>query len=132
MNKEIDGFVIYNKSEKNKKHLRLYLKIMSAMLNLLIYQINLKNSLFLLKTKDFMNIMELIFEGFQEALVRNLINLKVLEGGSTISQQLARNILRDNRRTIYRKIKECFKAIKLENNFSKDEILNLYFDNVYF
>ena len=132
MNKEIDGFVIYNKSEKKQKAFAVVSED---------YECNAKSSNLPNQFKEFIIPIEdkrfyehngIDFRGISRALVRNLINLKVLEGGSTISQQLARNILRDNRRTIYRKIKECFKAIKLENNFSKDEILNLYFDNVYF
>ncbi|APA93463.1 MULTISPECIES: transglycosylase domain-containing protein [Myroides] len=132
MNNEIDGFVIYNKSGKKQKAFAVVSED---------YECNAKSSNLPSLFKEFIVPIEdkrffehngIDYRGISRAMIRNLINLKVLEGGSTISQQLARNILRDNSRTIYRKIKESFKALNLENNFSKDEILNLYFDNVYF
>src|SRR5690606_5773077 len=51
---------------------------------------------------------------------------------STITQQLARNTLRINRKTVSRKIVETIKALEYESQFTKDEILKLYFENVYF
>lgn len=69
--------------------------------------------------------------GITRAFYENLKAGKVVQGGSTITQQLARNILRDNRKTIIRKLKEISLAIKLENKYSKDQILELYFNNVF-
>jgi len=54
------------------------------------------------------------------------------EGGSTITQQLARNIFLTNSRTFGRKIKEGVLALALEWKFSKDQILELYLNRVYF
>ncbi|HEX8364377.1 MAG TPA: PBP1A family penicillin-binding protein [Allosphingosinicella sp.] len=54
------------------------------------------------------------------------------QGGSTISQQLARNIFLDNSRTWGRKIREAVLALALEWSFSKDQILELYLNRVYF
>lgn len=71
------------------------------------------------------------FKAISRALYQNLKSGKILQGGSTITQQLARNILRDNRKHIIRKIKETAFAFKLENQYSKDEIIDLYFDNVF-
>lgn len=65
------------------------------------------------------------------ALYQNLKNRKVVQGGSTITQQLARNILRDNRKCFIRKLKEIFLAIEIESKYSKDEILELYFNKVF-
>lgn len=62
----------------------------------------------------------------------NFRNLRVSQGGSTITQQLAKNLLRNNKRTLSRKIAEAAKALKLEFLYSKQDILNLYFNNVYF
>jgi penicillin-binding protein 1A len=55
-----------------------------------------------------------------------------LQGGSTITQQLARNIFLSNSRTFGRKIKEGILALALERKFSKNQILELYLNRVYF
>src|SRR5438309_6177543 len=54
------------------------------------------------------------------------------QGGSTITQQLARNIFLTNNRTFGRKIKEAVLALALERKFTKDQILELYLNRVYF
>ncbi|MDP8913859.1 MAG: PBP1A family penicillin-binding protein [Pseudomonadota bacterium] len=54
------------------------------------------------------------------------------QGGSTITQQLARNIFLTNTRTFGRKIREAILALALERRFSKDQILELYLNRVYF
>ncbi|NUQ18704.1 MAG: PBP1A family penicillin-binding protein [Sphingomonas sp.] len=54
-----------------------------------------------------------------------------LQGGSTITQQLARNIFLTNNRTFIRKVKEGILALALERKFSKDQILELYLNRVY-
>jgi penicillin-binding protein 1A len=54
------------------------------------------------------------------------------QGGSTITQQLARNIFLTNNRTFGRKVKEAILALALERKFSKDQILELYLNRVYF
>jgi penicillin-binding protein 1A len=55
----------------------------------------------------------------------------VVQGGSSITQQLAKNLFLSNERSIERKIKEAFLALWLEFHLSKDEILKLYFDRAY-
>ncbi|CAA9504107.1 MAG: Multimodular transpeptidase-transglycosylase [uncultured Sphingomonas sp.] len=54
------------------------------------------------------------------------------QGGSTITQQLARNIFLTNSRTFGRKVKEAILALALERKFSKDQVLELYLNRVYF
>src|SRR5687768_7748818 len=54
------------------------------------------------------------------------------QGGSTITQQLARNIFLTNTRTFGRKIREGILALALERRFTKDQILELYLNRVYF
>lgn len=56
----------------------------------------------------------------------------ITQGGSTITQQLARNIFLTNERTAERKITEIFTAINLEKRYSKSDILEFYFNNIYF
>jgi penicillin-binding protein 1A len=62
----------------------------------------------------------------------NLKHLRVVQGGSTITQQLARNMFLTMQQTLDRKLKEALLAIEIERAFSKDEILELYFNQVYY
>src|SRR6202790_4930064 len=55
----------------------------------------------------------------------------VVQGGSSITQQLAKNLFLSNERTIERKVKEAFLALWLESRLSKNEILKLYLDRAY-
>ncbi|MGB7368492.1 MAG: PBP1A family penicillin-binding protein [Methylovirgula sp.] len=55
----------------------------------------------------------------------------VVQGGSSITQQLAKNIFLSNQRTLTRKIKEAYLALWLEGHLSKREILQLYLDRIY-
>jgi penicillin-binding protein 1A len=70
--------------------------------------------------------------GLLRASFRNLKAGGVVEGGSTITQQLAKNLFLKPDRTLLRKVKEVIYAIWLERHFSKDEILELYLNRVYF
>src|SRR5271163_4753424 len=71
------------------------------------------------------------FLGTARALVTNARAGGVVQGGSTITQQLAKNLFLSNERTIERKIKEAFLALWLETHLSKNEILKLYLDRAY-
>ncbi|GLK55905.1 penicillin-binding protein 1A [Methylopila capsulata] len=69
--------------------------------------------------------------GTARALVQNARANGVVQGGSSITQQLAKNVFLTNERTLERKIKEAFLAFWLEFHLSKDEILKLYLDRAY-
>ncbi|MEX0628851.1 MAG: transglycosylase domain-containing protein, partial [Cucumibacter sp.] len=69
--------------------------------------------------------------GTLRALMSNVQAGSVVEGGSSITQQLAKNLFLTSERTIERKIKEAFLALWLESHYTKDEILKLYFDRAY-
>lgn len=64
------------------------------------------------------------------ALLKDLLRGQVVQGGSTITQQLAKNAFLSPERTIVRKIKELVVAFELEKRYSKDEILNLYLNQI--
>ncbi len=69
--------------------------------------------------------------GLFRALTVNAQAGGVVQGGSTLTQQLAKNLFLSNERSIERKIKEAFLALWLEANLSKKEILSLYLDRAY-
>lgn len=71
------------------------------------------------------------FLGLARAMTENARAGSVVQGGSTLTQQLAKNLFLTNERSLERKIKEAFLALWLEANLSKKEILSLYLDRAY-
>ncbi len=71
------------------------------------------------------------FFGLARAMSENARAGGVVQGGSTLTQQLAKNLFLTNERSLERKIKEAFLALWLEANLSKKEILRLYLDRAY-
>lgn len=71
-------------------------------------------------------------KGIIRALWADLKARKIVEGGSTITQQLARSLFLTSERTIPRKIKEIFLAIQIERNYSKKEIFEMYLNQICF
>ncbi|MEE9257603.1 MAG: PBP1A family penicillin-binding protein, partial [bacterium] len=70
--------------------------------------------------------------GIFRAAVKNLLGGQVLQGGSTITQQLAKSLFLSPKRSYDRKIREAILAVRIERTFSKREILNLYLNQIYF
>jgi len=70
--------------------------------------------------------------GILRALISNIKAGEVVEGGSTITQQLARSMFLTPQKTLKRKLKEAILAYRLERYFSKQEILELYLNQIYF
>jgi len=70
--------------------------------------------------------------GIARAAVANILRRGVSQGGSTLTQQLAKNLFLTQERTFSRKIQEVALALWLEHKFSKTQILDLYLNRVYF
>ena len=70
--------------------------------------------------------------GVSRAVLRDVAGGGSLEGGSTLTQQLAKNLFLTQERTLSRKIQEAILALWLERRYSKDQILELYLNRVYF
>ena len=70
--------------------------------------------------------------GIIRAALVNLQKGSFVEGGSTITQQLAKNLFLSREKSYFRKAEELILAIDLEQNFSKDEILEIYLNTIYF
>lgn len=66
------------------------------------------------------------------ALLNDIRARELIEGGSTITQQLAKNMYFTQDKTLTRKIAEVFMAKKIENNYNKEEILELYVNYIYY
>ncbi len=70
--------------------------------------------------------------GILRAVVTNLTNRGIAQGGSTITQQLAKNAFLSQDQTLKRKIQEAILALELERKYSKKEILEMYMNQIYF
>ena len=69
--------------------------------------------------------------GLTRSMLENILAGKVVQGGSTITQQLSRMLFLSNEKTYTRKLKEIIIAAKIEKSLSKDKILEMYLNNVY-
>lgn len=69
--------------------------------------------------------------GITRAMARNVMAGRIVQGGSTITQQLAKNLFLTPERTIKRKVQEVLLSLWLEEKFTKDQILTLYLNRVY-
>lgn len=72
------------------------------------------------------------FKSLLRAVLVNLKEKELLQGGSTITQQVAKNLYFDNDQNFLKKIAEMFLAFALEENYSKDDILELYVNIIYY
>ena len=70
--------------------------------------------------------------GIARAMISNLMAGHLVQGGSTLTQQLAKNLFLEPRRDLERKVQEAIIAVWLDQKFTKDEILELYLNRVYF
>jgi membrane peptidoglycan carboxypeptidase len=71
------------------------------------------------------------YKGICRAMVRNVSGMSVRQGGSTITQQLARQAFQLKGRTIRRKLQETFVACRIERHYSKQQILEYYLNQIY-
>ncbi len=90
----------------------------------------LKDATISIEDENFYNEPAFDWKGILRATFVNITKGRIAQGGSTITQQLARNAFLTIDRTFTRKIKELILAIKLNENYSKDEILNLYLNQI--
>jgi len=72
------------------------------------------------------------FKAIGRAIYRDILTGSLAEGGSTLTQQLAKNVYLTLDKTLSRKVKEIYLAAQIERNYSKEDILELYFNRIYF
>lgn len=83
-----------------------------------------------LEDQDFYHHFGIKLSSIARAIFKDIITLEKAEGGSTITQQLVKNTLLSNEKSIVRKVKEVILAIELETKYSKDEILEMYLNEI--
>ncbi|PIR41950.1 MAG: hypothetical protein COV30_01020 [Candidatus Yanofskybacteria bacterium CG10_big_fil_rev_8_21_14_0_10_37_15] len=91
---------------------------------------SVKNATLAAEDSNFYNHKGLDIRGILRALFRNIKNLEITEGGSTITQQLVKKALLGDERTITRKIKDLTYSIEIERRFDKNQILWMYLNQI--
>lgn len=91
----------------------------------------LQKAVVALEDTEFYNHHGINIKGIMRALYRDILAGSFVEGGSTLTQQLARNLFLTKKKTISRKLAEMILAVQLERKYSKTEILEMYLNQVY-
>ena len=91
----------------------------------------LKQAFLITEDKRFYRHAGLDLIGVGRAGVQNIIHMNWSQGGSSITQQLARNLYLDGSKTLIRKLNELSIALEMEKRYSKDEILEMYLNQIY-
>ena len=92
----------------------------------------LKKALVTTEDRQFYSHSGIDLKGIARAILRDILAGEFVEGASTITQQLTKTLFLTPRKTVRRKIKEAILAFQLERRYTKDEILSLYLNQVYF
>lgn len=93
---------------------------------------NIKNGLISIEDRRFYTHNGFDIRGMARGVVGLLTTGHITGGGSTITQQLAKNALLTDKQTLKRKVEELFLSAEIENKYTKDEILEMYLNTVYF
>ncbi|MDR0486538.1 MAG: PBP1A family penicillin-binding protein [Elusimicrobiota bacterium] len=93
---------------------------------------DLKNAFIAIEDNDFYEHWGVSTRGIMRAFSRIITRIRISEGGSTISQQLARSMFLNFDKTLTRKLKELILTIQIESIYSKDEIMQFYLNQIYF
>ncbi len=93
---------------------------------------NLQNAFLSTEDQAFFHHWGINLKGIARAAVANVRHGRVVEGGSTITQQLSKVLFFSQKKTMTRKIRELLLALQLEHNYSKEEIFQMYLNQIYF
>ena len=107
-------------------------EINKAVVNISNISDSTKNAFISIEDKSFYNHHGVNYKRIFKAMINNLKARSLKEGASTITQQLVKNTQLTSEKTFERKIKEIALAQRLEKNYTKDEILELYLNVIYF
>lgn len=89
------------------------------------------NAVIAIEDNDFLDHSGVSYSGLARAIIKNISTLRKAQGGSTITQQLVKNYFLTPEKSYTRKAKEIYMAIRLENEWTKDEILETYLNIIY-
>ncbi|MBI4655405.1 MAG: PBP1A family penicillin-binding protein [Elusimicrobia bacterium] len=103
-----------------------------AMLPLSKIPVDMQNAVIAMEDHKFFKHWGVSPKGILRAFMRDVLHRRVAQGGSTITQQLSKLIFLKPEKTVSRKIKEMFLSLQIERNFSKQEILQMYLNQIYF
>jgi penicillin-binding protein 1A len=92
----------------------------------------LKTALLTTEDRQFYSHSGVAVRGIIRAAVKNILRGRLSEGASTLTQQLAKTLFLTPRKTFVRKLREALLALQLERRYTKDEILTLYLNQIYF
>jgi penicillin-binding protein 1A len=93
---------------------------------------DLVTALITTEDRDFYHHRGIAFKGILRAMVQNLRRGRFAQGASTLTQQLAKTLFLTPRKTLLRKLREAILTLQLERRYTKDEILTLYLNQIYF
>lgn len=118
---DVNGQVVQGLSEQNQ--VQVQIDQMSP---------HFVNAIIAVEDKDFYHHHGVDIRGMARAMLVNIKSGEIVAGGSTITQQTAKTLFLSNERTWSRKIKELYYSILMENRYSKEEILTMYCNSIYF
>jgi len=94
--------------------------------------VDLRSAVIAIEDTDFFTHWGVNPKAILRASFSNLLAGKVVQGGSTLTQQLAKTIFLTRQKTLMRKFRELLLTLQMENQYSKEEILQLYLNQIYF
>lgn len=105
--------------------------IMQNELKVSDFPVNCMNAVMAIEDNDFLEHSGVSYTGLARAVYKNILKGRAAQGGSTITQQLVKNYFLTPEKTMSRKLKELFLAIKVEAQWTKNEILETYLNIIY-
>ena len=93
--------------------------------------VDIQNAVIAMEDREFFEHSGFSIKGIFRALMSDILTGKAAQGGSTLTQQLSRGVFLSKEKKLIRKIREIFLAVQIEHAFSKQEILQLYLNEIY-
>ena len=130
----IEGYEMYQSALQEKSMDDTVNEIRSASGYVTIDKIpkDFKNAIIAIEDHSYESHGPVDFISIIRAIVRNISEFRIVEGGSTITQQFAKNTFFSQEQKFSRKMAEVFAAIDLEKKYSKDDIIEMYINTIYY
>lgn len=93
--------------------------------------VDIQNAVIAMEDREFFEHSGFSIKGIFRALMSDILKGKAAQGGSTLTQQLSRGVFLSKEKKLIRKIREIFLSVQIEHDFSKQEILQLYLNEIY-